>query len=630
MNARKRAEELDEQLERDLGAWIGAQRSEPGAFRAGVERRIAEAERARQEREQQDERGGDAARVQGAQVEASASGSPRRSEMAGDSSAPNAVEPPRWVRKAATWLPPDFGAVLLASGKGGGAALLLPVLVFGAAFGVFFAGLRSIDRSVREAAPAPERTPSRSAPRYASSSAERPLKFRQLVTSAISCLAYVAFLVFGGSFAVDIAVACVAVAMAAFAIQVRKLSSTGLLERGLVVDLCFGVLSQLGVAAFFYVRSPNASEPGATFGILAASLTVYAFMGALGVWRRRSMRAWLSLAALSALTVPASLALALVIRTPQPRAENLREFIRSELDVERGQSMWLLVAEACDALRDSGESVPDTAVLRDEIERALAANPEARPELWTAAAALGAVSQEQWNEVASRVWVRYQLDELLELSGPLELRDRNEYLLHMLIATRELSGAQRAHLAERIERSWPTLQTEFALERALACVRRLDLLGEGARVEARREALHELLVRHWERYSSLGRPGGFAAVPDRRTFPSVDATFAAVALMARVGVPAGVDRLKLADYLQRETRTGFRWYRGPWMSQDTLLDLAALRLERQIGLPELSWVQRLIAERVLLAVALILALCVYAIRSAPERDPFALAAGAPG
>ena len=342
------------------------------------------------------------------------------------------------------------------------------------------------------------------------------------------------------------------------------------------------------------------------------------------------MRSWLSLAALSALTVSASLALALVIRTPQARAENLREFIRSQLDVERGQSMWLLVAKACDALRDSGESVPDTAVLRDEIERALAANPEARPELWTAAAALGAVSQEQWNEVASRVWVRYQLDELLELSGPLELRDRNEYLLHMLIATRELSDAQRAHLAERIERSWPTLQTEFALARALACVRRLDLLGEGARVEARREALHELLVRHWERYSSLGRPGGFAAVPDRRTFPSVDATFAAVALMARVGVPAGVDCWKLADYLQRESRPRFARSRRLSMAQSTLLDLAALRLERQIGLPELSWVQRLMAERVLLAVALILALCVYAIRSAPERDPFALAAGAPG
>jgi len=53
-----------------------------------------------------------------------------------------------------------------------------------------------------------------------------------------------------------------------------------------------------------------------------------------------------------------------------------------------------------------------------------------------------------------------------------------------------------------------------------------------------------------------------------------------------------------------------------------------LRLERQLGLPARTWVESLLAERLLLAAIMIVALCLIAIRLAPPAVDPMKAAGA--
>jgi hypothetical protein len=624
MNARQRANELDEQLERDLGAWIGARRSEPAAFRAGVERRIAEAERARDEREPQSERAVDATRGRGAQVESSARATQRRSEMAGDSRAPNAAEPPLWVRKAAACFPPEFGALLLSSGKGWSAALLLPVLVLGAAFGVFFAGLRSINRSVREAAPAPAPAQRpRDVPNIAADSGPgRFVAWAQLAIP-LSGLALVLAPFWGaGQRAVDVLLAVISVAMVMLAVQVRGLARAGLLERRFVAQVCVGALMHLVCGCFLWIQSLRVEAP------YSITSTVTGLVGVLGamlliVWRRRSIPLYGLV--LATLVLPAFLSTPLATDP----AERLREFVRAAKLHANELSDWGAVDAAVATLRACNEPAPELENLRAEVQYAIEREVDAHPVVWTAAARLGLVTHEQWRALSTRKLESFRLAQLLSRPEPLHLHDYDEYQLHMLLATRALSAAERLHLVERVDRSWPGPEAKLALEPTLACVRWLDLLGHGERVDARREQLHGLLLRHWVNPEHGGySDGGFADLPETNPSSSAPPTYAALQLMVRVGVPRGLDVGALHDHLRRETRRTLLL--SPSLIAHNALDYAALlRVEHQIGLPELSWFERLIAERVLLAVVLILALCVYAIRAAPERDPFALAAGAP-
>lgn len=625
MNARKRADELDEQLERDLAEWIGAQRGEPAAFRAGVERRIAEAERARAARGdggEQNARAGAATEARGVQRESGARATLRSGAALEDVAASDAGDPPSWVRKAAAWLPPDSSALLLSSGKGWSAALLLPLLVFGAAFSVFFAGLRSIDRSVREAAPTPAKRPGDLPNIAAQSGPGRFVAWAQLVVP-LSGVAIVFAPLFGaGRWVVDVLIAVISVAMLSLAVQVRGLARAGLLERRFVAQVCVGALMHLLCGCFLWIQSLRIEAAHSITTPVTAIVGVLGAM-ALVVWQRRSIPLYG--------LVFASLLPAAFFATPLPTepAQRLREFVLATKLHANELSDWSAVDASVASLRACGEPTSDLEKLREEVRYALEHELDAHPAVWTAAARMGLVTDEQWRQLSTRKLESFRLAQLLIRPEPLHLHDHDEYQVHMLLATRELSAEERSRLAERVDRSWPALDAKLALEPTLACVRWLDLLGHGERVDARREQLQALLLRHWVDPQRRGRSsGGFASLPNEHRVSSAPPTFVAVQLIARVGAPEGLDLGALHDHLRRETRRTL--LSAPLPIAHKALDFSALLLlERQIGLPELSWFERLIAERVLLAVALILALCVYAIRAAPERDPFSLAAGAP-
>jgi hypothetical protein len=86
--------------------------------------------------------------------------------------------------------------------------------------------------------------------------------------------------------------------------------------------------------------------------------------------------------------------------------------------------------------------------------------------------------------------------------------------------------------------------------------------------------------------------------------------------MARLGVPEGIDLRLLRGYLRRESLARPVFFE-PSSHRSALSRASLLRLEEEIGLPDRSWVEALLAERLLIATSLIVALCLVAIRLAP-------------
>lgn len=577
----------DSVLEAELLELFEPHRPDPQAFREGVKKRIAKL------RAERGEEGGSAA-----------------PPNEGDTKL-QARQAPTWVRKVASFLPPDFGALLLSSGKGWSAVLLLPALALGALFGAFFMGKRSIARSVREAAPAP--APPRG--RYeATSSRESP--FAVLLLPAVS--AFFLVVLFTGitePFSVeDALLAILVLSVFSMTLQVRSHSSTGTLSRDTAFAICGGVLNAAAFACFMFTNSPlGADRFESVFGGWIPVVVAYGGLLALALrissaGRARSVLAVLIFGLIAGATVWGSMP-----STPS----RIAAFVESQsLDASRERG-WSEVAGSVEALRDLGEHDLDLSPMRMELERAIRDGWRAHEVAWTAGARTGTIDREQWRQLAARPELAQRLVALLEESGPLLLRAEDEYLLAMLLATHELSADERARLTERVVQSWPGPEHASPLARALQCVRWFDLLGRSDLVEVRRAELHELLRRHWIRTRTLesSRAGGFA--PFEGASANETATVLAVELMARVGVPADTDLRRVWGYLRSEVL-----WPGAILDRNSTrrwapARAALLRLERQIGLPERSWLEAVVAERLLIGVVLLLVLCWVAIRAAP-------------
>jgi len=185
-----------------------------------------------------------------------------------------------------------------------------------------------------------------------------------------------------------------------------------------------------------------------------------------------------------------------------------------------------------------------------------------------------------------------------------------------------LDIVQRAHLAARIDATWPAVDEYHALDRALLCVRLFDHIALPARADARRADVHAILEREWidaSRVRSHGEVGGFS--PDFGRFQtSMDGpTYSAVALMARFGVPDGIDVRAVRAYLRSESRAFPIVFESmPYLRATERA--ALLRLEREVGIPPRTWLETIVGERTLIASLLIVILCVIAIRMAPPVE----------
>jgi hypothetical protein len=585
-------------LEAELLELFEPHRPDPQAFREGVQKRIAKLRGERGDRENGDE---------------PESPNGERDEKL------ESRQAPAWVRKVASFFPPDFGALLLSSGKGWSAALLLPALTLGALFGAFFMGKRSIARSVREAAPAPAPPP------RGESEAPRNLAQRvgSLMAGSISVLLYVLLWFEGDSASVsvvDVFLLLLLSSILAVTVQIRGASRAGMLDRDTVLGVCGGVLSTMGFGCWFLVFPPHhAWNSESVLGAHAAIavIIVASFALALRFTDISRLRA-ISHLAMSGLWFAAFVPV-FTLSTPG----DIRSFAESQpLDASHWNA-WDEVASSVEALRGTGAHDPDLAPMREELERAIRDGRSVPYVVWTAGARTDTIDREHWRLLADRPEHAQRLRALLEEDGPLLWRADDDYALTMLLATRELSDDERTRLTERVVLSWPGPEHLDPLARMKQCVRWFDVLERSELAEDRRAEVHEVLSRCWVRDSERqGESSGGFRKNDHREV-SVETTVDAVELIARFGAPSEIDLLRVRGSLRSHAAR-----KGLFSDDDPVRKAPAraalLRLEGQIGLPERSWFEAILAERLLIGVLLLVALCWTAVGSAPPGPEHAL------
>ncbi|MBI5431852.1 MAG: hypothetical protein HZA52_03360 [Planctomycetes bacterium] len=529
------------------------------------------------------------------------------------------AEPSRLVRWAASVLPPDVGCALLAKKAGLATTLVLPALILASSFGAFVASKRSIERSSRDAEP-----PTAPEPKW---NARPPTLNRDLVRSGRwltllrygSLLTMIAPALVGGAHAIDITVGLLLGAMGVLALSVRGLASAGLMRRGTLASMCCGLLTTVFVACFIWTRGMNAADPTSRLGAsLRSSLMLVGIAGcALVMLRERSANkgriafliGWCVV--VFALFVPAW--------TPA-RPAQLASYL-SSFEADTGELRgWDEADYAGEALLAIGEPLPNLEHMRRAVEHAIEAGDECHPTVWTTAARLDLVDAAHWKTLAERKMEAYALDQLLSGIGPLRKPRYNEYELWMLLATRPTTPEQRAKLAERVEANWPREPAYGMLRHAQQCVRWWALLDRQDRIDAHRADLHELLERHWvsgKRLSLFATIGGFTSDPTKFYTSFDDDTWIGVDLLARVGIPPGIDPWLLRGHVRGEADRGL----VPWAPTDLSIDSVAtlLRLEREIGVPRRDALETLLGERALIATCLTLLLCIVAIRAGTSR-----------
>ncbi len=587
--------------EAELEELFRPRRPDAAAFREGVASRIKAREAERETEERLAER----------------TARPARLEAPRESSA--------FWRKVAAILPPDLAIVALKAGKGWGAAALLPALALIAVFSAFTASLGSISRSTRNAAP--PRSPSAAGGDLAS---RRELRLGVGLHFALQVGGLAVFilpLLFGVRWVLELILGVVLLSMFALVAALRGLLRSGQLERGAVLRLCVGLLYTVFSSCFLWTRSLRLADGGWGSGMdWGATVVLGGAVALLAVHRRSAPLANWSLAGAAALLVftlaffpPA---------TTRSAPEHVRAYVEGETLDAGSLRAWDEVSNSVEALAAVGASPARLEHVRRELARAFEDGVDAHPRVWTAGARMGLVTREQWARLAERKLERHRLESLLARSGPLLLPDYNEYELHMLLALRELNAEEREHIAQRVAATWPSESTGRALTALAQCVRWMDLLGRGEWVDARRAEAQAILERHWvARAAAFDRAGGFTSDPEQFATSFADETLLGVELMARLGVPEGIDLVRLRGYLRAESAWG-----GPFREGAAYLNAteraALLRLERQIGLPETSVLARVLSERVLLGAVLLVVLCFVAVARTPAwRDPFAEAGG---
>lgn len=524
----------------------------------------------------------------------------------------------RLVRWAAGLLPPDLGLALLSKPGGILCALALPVLVVASGLAAFVAGKRSIERSAREAVP-----PTAPEPQGKWNEVAPPASNWSRAMRAFASWAFLPLvlgpLLFGGAHAFDLLALLLLGSMGLLAWQVRVMARTGLLRRGTVARLCCGLLTSVYTMCFLWAGSfqlvdgRSSIGPSASAGLLLIAIVACAYV----MWREGALS---GSKAIQPVLWCAFVFLLLSPYTSTSNASYLRRFVeRFHADVW-DLTDWEEIGHAGETLAAVGEVVPDLTHVRATVARAIESSGALHPEVWTTASRLGLVDREHWTMLAASE--AYELNRLLAGTGKLNTTSYYEYLFPMLLATRELSDAEREHLSERIEASWPREPQHGRIEVADTCMRLWTILDRPDRIDAHRDDARSILAQGWipgNEHRLFARIGGFTSNPEKFRTSFDGTTYAALHLATFVGMPAEVDPFLLRGHLRAESERFSRWIEG---STHLLSDshAARLRLEREIGLPHRSWIENLLAERILIATSLTLLLCLVALRAAPSRS----------
>lgn len=579
--------------EHELRELFRPRRTDASAFREGVARRIAEAERA--------------------QTTPEPKLSPWRSTL---------------VRRAAAVLPPDVALAMFGGAKVVPSLLALPALLLALVVAAFAASARSLTRSTRDAAPATTvATPFGADPRLKNSRMAWGRGLMMLVQASMLLVMFAPFLV-GGRHTVDVVIGVMILAMGALATTFSGFAQAGLLRRDEVAKLCAALLVAVFCGCFLWGRSFNLIAPDSELGFGWSALIVLTGFAICAVMSRTTSIAPRLYAGL----VVASCVGAIVLLPPWATRSSdgaLRGFLSEFAANPQDLMGWSEAGATIEVLRAVGAESPDLDHVRDAVQGSIARGEDLHPIVITVAARMGVIDREHWRLLAERKSERYRCDQLLTARGPFLTPWYSEASLAMLLATRELNESERVHLLERVEASWPDIRDNKGndLEAVSSCLHAFDLLGRPELADQRRADVHEVLRRHWvsgERAGAFDVVGGFTSFPEMFSTSFADQTWTGTWLMWRMGVPEGIDLRLLRAHVHAKS-LAFGLLAEPWASLFQFERASLAMLERGIGLPPRGWFAALFGERLLITTLLIVALCFVAIAKATPSGEAALA-----
>lgn len=577
--------EADLVLDRELVELFRARRPDAEAFRREVERRIGE----------------------------KAAEAPRTDEDPKPETNSFRTE---FVRRAAALF--AFDPTSASAGVGGSLKLFasvfaLPFAVLVASVGAFVAGLRSVGRSAARA----------SEPHAGARASKRPgmrhaigFGLAQWMQSAGMLIVLFAVYV-SAEWAMDLFALLLLISTCALVLVVRGLSETAQLTQRKVERFATMILSAVLFGVFLWTSQSNIPEGTSSSGFgWSASVVVLGLLSFPFVSGRKLewSDAWKSVAFVGVV----------ILFNPIGVTKSSSGSVRQQLESVRLDATdlanWRDAAEAYAALESAQVALPDMSRVQRELDRALEQGIDAHPAVWTSAERMGAVRVDQWERLATRKLEAYRLDQLTELRGPLLMQDYHAYVVPMWIATRGPTAEQRAALADRIEATWPAADRHDPLEQVVMVVALLDELGLRERADVLRPAVHDLLRDLWidEDAELFANLGGFTADPKKFRMSFVSATANAVSLMDRFGAPDGIDLRRVRGNLRRESRAfPIVFEFAPRLKLEARA--ALLRLEKGIGVPQRSWFEVVLGERMTIAALLTVLVCMFAIRRAlPE------------
>lgn len=508
-----------------------------------------------------------------------------------------ASEPPLAVAtpRAAGVAPLDLGVL----GAGKAWLLTAPAALLAAALLTFVGSASSLRTSLRRAAGMPAR------PRPGEHAYHLALALQVLLWGSVFAIAAVVGIATSGF--TDVALPAILASMALLACGVARSARGGRIERrevatigvALLQVLCFVVPSALAGAGQRGETEWHPALPWLVVGMLlsmAAWLDVRGWSlalpgGLLVVWMGLGTNAFAWPATTPA---PTKLAAALATSPPGP-----------VYDVS-----WQDFAVAVAAVQAAGVEVALPAAVRQEFARAASAADHSGAATLSIAARIGAIDEATWRRLAGEAtWrseIRFRLRATALLPATTDL-----CTLAMLRVSDALTPAVRDLLAQNLLAQWRGHAFGSPLQDAATLVQWLDGIGRGDLVDDLRPELHATLARHQSKRRDAFA-GGFCGRDVAAGVSSTPDTRAAIALMARVGVPAAVDAFALRRHLDRTLRL-HETVRGlPRLSQlASAADLLAF--DRLTGPLRRPWLRVVREERTLFGMALIALLFGFAI-----------------
>lgn len=498
------------------------------------------------------------------------------------------------------------------------AALAWPFFLLLACFGGFFLGQRSLANKIGNPGTA------NVAPRRKG----RKLNYGH-VGGAIQ-FALLGALMSGGVWVLDAVLVVILLAMFAFVWMVGRMAEAGNASRPEVAGLASGVLISILVGGSLWTGT---SLGGAELAAANVSWTFFPLIIGVVITTFLAGRR-IAVVALSVWAIFALVMLNPLGATETSPGSLRRQLEHYELEVD-DLGQWAEAGALYQALEAVGEKAPDLDSVKQKVIAATRSPKDVHPVVWEAAAAMGMLGQDEWERLAA--YHSKELDRLVESAqsgrgaARISRTGYNQYRVTALLKTRSLDEPTLDSLAQMVLANWPISDEHGALERANDCVRLLEQLGREDLISDKHDAIESLLAECWigrTRSFGFANTGGFTPNPVKFQTSFDDPTLAAVELMARVGVPDSIDPFLVHGYLRHGSRRSeplalmdnFAYLRG--------IERAALiRLEGEVGLPARSWLEKLVNQRIMVMVLLVIALCLLAIRMTPA-DPAANGGGA--